>query len=153
MLNKIDEALRNLMFSELGYTVDPDVMSFQNLREDEFPVCIYEYGEETAAETQTIANFVNDMELSFEIIVLSDETNYRKRAFEQLSRVKQFINNARGLIELKFPDACIIDLNYVGASVLGMDNERAAGGILVKTVISYKQCRTNPEFPACGGSC
>ena len=154
MINKINDALTELITSELGYTVDPDTMSFQNLRDDEFPVCLFQYEGENGEEAeQTIGNFTNVLTISFEIIVMSDEENYRRKAFEQLSRFKAFINSARGLIEERYTEACIIDMDYVGMEVLGFDNRRVAGGISVETAITYQQCRTNPESVACGGEC
>ena len=153
MLGKIDTAIRALIVQELGYTVDPDTQSFQNLRDDEFPVCLLQYDEERASDDQTIGNFTNDIVIGFEIITLSDEDDYRAKAFEQLSRFKAFINNARELVESQYPEACIIDMDYEGASILGFDSTRVAGGILVETVIKYQQCRTNPELPACCGTC
>lgn len=153
MIVKIDAAVRDIIRSELGYTVDPSVMSFANLTDAEYPVCLIDYGDEVASEDQTLRNFTNNLPMEFEIAVLSDEENYRIKAFEQLSVFKKLINDMRELIEVRYPEACIIDMDYDGSSLLGFDSNRVAGAILVKTTIKYQQCRANPQFKSCGGNC
>ena len=158
MLLKIDHALQELLKSELGYTVDPvDIQSLQALSEDEFPVCFLHYdGEDPATdgdEDETIGYFTQDVAIDFEIGLLTDEKQYRHKAMRELSNVKKFINEFRNLVEHRYPEACVIRMQYEGMSFLGFDNSRSGGGLVVQTTIKYRQCRENPENNVCEGNC
>lgn len=157
MLTKIDHALRVSIADELGYNVEPEIDSFNILRDDEFPVCFFDYGDEEPVEDEdeTIGYFVNDIFIDFEIAVKADERSYRLDAFKELSRFKKYINDFRNIVDVRFPDSCgVIEMKYEGMSVVGWDNNRSAGGLIVQTSIRYRQCRDNPETNDCNcGGC
>jgi len=149
LLPKIDAALRILLAEELGYLVEPQIQSFSNLTDDQFPVCLFDYGPEVAVpdEESTIGFFVNNLEIKFIIVVKANEASYRIDGFKELSRFKKFINDARTLFETQFPDACILEMEYVSMEPLGMDNIRASGGIEITTNMHYRQSRKDPTSP------
>ena len=153
MLVAIDHALRESITSELAYNVEPEIQTLQILNDADFPVCFFFYREEVPVEDEdeTIGFYVNDLFIDFEIAVKANEENYRIEAFKELSRFKKFINQFRDIVDVRFPDACVIEMFYEGMEIVGWDNNRSAGGIIVQTSIRYRQCRNNPDSGNCGG--
>lgn len=151
MLRAIDHALRESIKDELGYNVEPEIQSFNILSDDEFPVCFFFYTEEVPVEEdeETIGYYTQDLFIDFEIAVRSDEANYRLAAFDEVSRFKAYINKFRDIVEVKYKDACVIEMFYEGMEIVGWDNNRSAGGVIVRTSIRYRQCRDNPNKSTC----